>query len=159
MVSIGPHKLRNHVLLAPMAGVTDVPFRDLAWRFGAGYVVGEMVGSRDELWNSRKSRMRRRCNGGTGPRVVQIAGGDPLSVAASARRHWHAGADIVDINFGCPAKKVCRRAAGSELLRDPELLVRIVRETVAGVDIPVTVKMRTGWCRANRNAVDIARAR
>lgn len=156
MLSIGPHKLRNHVLLAPMAGVTDLPFRELAWRFGAGYVVGEMVSSRAELWDSDKSRLRRCFTRYTGPRAVQIAGGDPQAVAASARRHWLAGADIVDINFGCPAKKVCRKAAGSQLLRDPDLVEQIVRATVAAVDIPVTAKLRTGWCRANRNALDIA---
>jgi tRNA-dihydrouridine synthase B len=157
VLSIGPHKLRNNVLLAPMAGVTDAPFRDLVWRYGAGYVVGEMISSRADLWDSQKSRMRRRFTSATGPRAVQIAGGDPDAVAASARRHWHAGADIVDINFGCPAKKVCRKAAGSQLLRDPDLVVRIVQQTVAAVDIPITVKMRTGWCRADRNAPDIAR--
>lgn len=157
VLSIGPHQLRNHVLLAPMAGITDAPFRELAWRFGAGYVVGEMISARDDLWNSHKSRLRRRIAAGPGPHAVQIAGGDPQSVAASARRHWRSGADIVDLNFGCPAKKVCRKSAGSQLLRDPDLVVRIVREVVAAVDIPVTVKMRTGWCRASRNGVDIAR--
>ncbi len=157
MLSIGPYSLRNRVLLAPMAGVTDAPFRGLAWRFGAGYVVGEMVSAREELWHSAKSRLRRRGVAGINPRVVQIAGSDPCSVAASARRHWLAGAEVIDLNFGCPAKKVCRKAAGSALLRDPELVARIVGHTVAAVEAPVTVKMRTGWCRADRNGVDIAR--
>ena len=157
VLSIGPHRLRNSVLLAPMAGITDAPFRELAWRYGAGYVVAEMVASRADLWDSQKSRLRRRFSAATGPRAVQIAGGDPQSVAASAERHWRAGAEIVDLNFGCPAKKVCRKSAGSQLLRDPDLVVQIVAATVAAVAVPVTVKMRTGWCRASRNGPDIAR--
>ena len=156
MLSIGPHELRNNVLLAPMAGVTDAPFRELAWRFGAGYVVGEMVSARSDLWDSPKSRLRR-CFGPTdAPHVVQIAGGDPLDVADGARRHWLAGAQVVDLNFGCPAKKVCRKAAGSQLLRDPDLVIEIVRATLAAVEVPVTVKMRTGWSRDLRNAPDLA---
>ena len=140
-----------------MAGVTDVPFRRLAWRFGAGYVVGEMVSSRAELWDSAKSRLRRENADDIFPHAVQIAGGDPALVAASARRHWQAGAHIIDLNFGCPAKKVCRKAAGSELLKDPELVVRITAATIASVQAPVTVKMRTGWSRSDRNAVALAR--
>lgn len=140
-----------------MAGVTDVPFRRLAWRFGAGYVVGEMVSSRAELWNSAKSRQRRAQAADILPHAVQVAGSDPASVAASARRHWQAGAHVIDLNFGCPAKKVCRKAAGSQLLKDPDLVLQIARAAVAAVPVPVTVKMRTGWSRASRNAVALAR--
>lgn len=139
-----------------MAGITDAPFRELAWRFGAGYVVSEMLGAKDALWDTEKSRLRRAAVRGIEPRAVQIAGGDPGDVADAARRHAEDGAQIIDINFGCPAKKVCRKAAGSQLLRDPDLVVKIVRATVAAVAVPVTVKMRTGWCPETRNAVDIA---
>lgn len=139
-----------------MAGITDAPFRELAWRFGAGYVVSEMLGARGALWDTEKSRLRRAAVRGIEPRAVQIAGGDPRDVADAARRHAEDGAQIVDINFGCPAKKVCRKAAGSQLLKEPDLVVAIVRAAVAAVAVPVTVKMRTGWCPESRNAVDIA---
>jgi tRNA-dihydrouridine synthase B len=156
VLRIGPHQLRNNVLLAPMAGITDAPFRELAWRYGAGYVVSEMLGVRDELWNTEKSRLRRAAVDGIEPRAVQIAGGDAQMVADAARRHVDDGAQIIDINFGCPAKKVCRKAAGSQLMADPALMVDIVRATVAAVAVPVTAKMRTGYCRENRNAPEIA---
>lgn len=156
MIRIGPYTLRNHVLLAPMAGITDAPFRALAWRFGAGYVVSEMLGARDQLWHTAKSRLRRATVAGIEPRAVQIAGGDPDSVAAAARRHVDDGAQIIDINFGCPAKKVCRKAAGSQLLADPELVIAIVRATVAAVPVPVTVKMRSGVSPEQKNGPEIA---
>jgi tRNA-dihydrouridine synthase B len=156
VVSIGPYRLRNNVLLAPMAGVTDLPFRALAWRFGAGYVVGEMVSARAELWDTPKSTLRRAAAANVEPYAVQIAGGDAETVAASAIRHWHAGAQIIDINFGCPAKKVCRKAAGSQLLKDADLVDAIVRAAVRAVPVPVTVKMRTGWSPDHRNAVALA---
>ncbi len=156
MVSIGPYRLRNNVLLAPMAGITDAPFRALAWRFGAGYVVGEMVSAREDLWHTSKSKLRRAPAENVEPFAVQIAGGDAQSVAASAVRHWREGAQIIDINFGCPAKKVCRKAAGSQLLKDSNLVDEIVRATVQAVPVPVTVKMRTGWSPETKNAVDIA---
>lgn len=139
-----------------MAGITDAPFRELAWRFGAGYVVSEMLASRGELWNTEKSRLRRVPVAGIEPRAVQIAGGDPQMVADAARRHVDDGAQIVDINFGCPAKKVCRKAAGSQLLADPDLVVAIVRATVAAVPVPVTAKMRSGLSPDRRNGVEIA---
>ena len=154
--SIGPYKLRNSVLLAPMAGITDAPFRALAWRYGAGYVVSEMLAVQEALWDSDKSRLRRVAVAGIEPRVVQIAGGDPATVADAARRHVDDGAQIIDINFGCPAKKVCRKAAGSQLLKDPELVARIVRATVHAVAVPVTVKMRSGWSSEMRNGVAVA---
>ncbi len=140
-----------------MAGVTDVPFRELAWRYGAGYLVSEMVSAKADLWNTDKSRLRRQRVEGARPFVVQIAGGDPETVAEGACRHWRAGAEIIDINFGCPAKKVCRKAAGSQLLKDEKLVARIARATVAAVPVPVTVKMRTGWSQEMKNGVRIAR--
>ena len=157
MVAIGPHKLRNNVLLAPMAGVTDVPFRSLTWRFGVGHVVSEMVGSKAELWNTEKSRLRRGTVQGISPVAVQIAGGDPEIIAEAAHRHWQDGADIIDINFGCPAKKVCRKAAGSQLLGDTALVREIIAAAVAAVPIPVTIKMRTGLSPDARNGEEIAR--
>lgn len=139
-----------------MAGITDAPFRALAWRYGAGYVVSEMLGVKGELWQTEKSRLRRIPVAGIEPRAVQIAGGDPESVAEAARRHVDDGAQIIDINFGCPAKKVCRKAAGSQLLEHPDLVADIVRATVDAVPVPVTVKMRTGWSREMKNGARIA---
>ncbi len=139
-----------------MAGITDAPFRDLAWRFGAGYVVSEMLASRPDLWDTEKSRLRRVAVTGIQPRAVQIAGGDPQMIAEAARRHAAAGAQVIDINLGCPAKKVCRKAAGSQLLRDPDLVVDIARAAVAAVTVPVTVKMRTGYTPEQRNAPELA---
>lgn len=139
-----------------MAGITDAPFRALAWRFGAGYVVGEMVSAREDLWQTTKSRLRRVAVANVEPFAVQIAGGDARTIAASARRHWQEGAQIIDINLGCPAKKVCRKAAGSQLLKDAELVIEIVRATVQAVPVPVTVKMRTGWSPEMKNAVELA---
>ncbi len=156
VVSIGPYKLRNPILLAPMAGITDAPFRELAWRFGVGYVVSEMLGAKGALWDTTKSRLRRVPVDGIEPRAVQIAGGDPATVAEAARRHVDDGAQIIDINFGCPAKKVCRKAAGSQLLADPDLVAAIVRATVRAVKVPVTVKMRTGYSPQQKNGVEIA---
>jgi len=140
-----------------MAGVTDVPFRQLAWQFGVGHVVGEMVSARGDLWDTTKSRLRRTSVAGITPVAVQIAGADPRTIAAAALRHWQDGAQIIDINFGCPAKKVCRKAAGSALLADPDLVARIVRAAVAAVAVPVTVKIRSGYSPARRNGVEIAR--
>ncbi len=140
-----------------MAGVTDAPFRKLAWEHGAGYVVGEMVSVREDLWHTDKSTLRRRAVAGIRPQVVQIAGADPALIAAGAERHWRDGADIIDINFGCPAKKVCRKAAGSALLADERLVARIIAAAVAAVPVPVTVKIRTGFSPERRNGVAIAR--
>ena len=157
MVSIGTHILRNPVVLAPMAGITDVPFRELAWNLGAGLVVAEMTSVNPQLWHTRTSRLRRETVVGAGPRVVQIAGADPAWVAAAARREADAGADIIDVNMGCPAKKVCNQAAGSALLRDEALVARILRAAVDAVSVPVTVKIRTGWSPGERNGVAVAR--
>ncbi|MFM7119020.1 MAG: tRNA dihydrouridine synthase DusB [Gammaproteobacteria bacterium] len=157
MTAIGPHQLRNPVLLAPMAGITDAPFRSVAWDAGVGYVASEIVASQARLWDTDKSRLRREWVPGIEPRVVQLAGSEPVEVADAARRHWLAGAQIIDINFGCPAKKVCRRAAGSQLMREPERVAAIAAAAVRAVPIPVTVKMRTGWSPSERNAVAVAR--
>jgi len=157
VVAIGRHTLRNCVVLAPMAGVTDVPFRELAWSLGAGLVVAEMTSVNPQLWDTRTSRLRRETVVGVRPRVVQIAGADPAWIAAAARREADAGADVVDVNMGCPAKKVCNRAAGSALLRDEALVERILRSAVDAVDVPVTVKIRTGWSPDERNGVAIAK--
>lgn len=139
-----------------MAGITDAPFRAVAWACGAGYVASEMLTSQDQLWATPKSRLRRQWVDGIEPRVVQLAGSDPAMVADAARRHWEDGAQIIDLNFGCPAKKVCRRAAGSQLLREPAVVAQIVAAAVAAVPVPVTVKMRTGWSRESNNGVEVA---
>jgi len=155
MISIGQHTLPNNVVLAPMAGITDLPFRQIAWEFGAGMVISEMQSHRDDLWHTDKSRLRRGAVAGS-LYVVQVAGGDPDQVARAALRHAEDGARIIDINFGCPAKKVCRKAAGSALLSDPQLVEKIMRSTVALAGVPVTAKIRTGPSRDNRNGVEIA---
>ncbi|MCH2558330.1 MAG: tRNA dihydrouridine synthase DusB [Alcanivorax sp.] len=154
---IGPHLLPNPLILAPMAGVTDRPFRRLCRELGAGLVVSEMVTSDTRLWNSRKSAQRLDHGGEPGPISVQIAGGEPRMMAEAARANVDRGAQIIDINMGCPAKKVCKRAAGSALLSDPDLVARILDAVVAAVDVPVTLKIRTGPDREHRNAVEIAR--
>jgi tRNA-dihydrouridine synthase B len=156
-VSIGPYTLPNRVILAPMAGVTDRPFRQLCRRLGAGWVVGEMVTADPELWHTRKSRQRMDHRGEPAPRVVQIAGGDAAMLAEAARLNAGLGAEVIDINMGCPAKKVCRKAAGSALLRDERLVAEIVETVVAAVDVPVTLKIRTGWCADSNNAVRVAK--
>ncbi|AFT69295.1 tRNA-dihydrouridine synthase B [Alloalcanivorax dieselolei B5] len=154
---IGPHALPNPVILAPMAGVTDRPFRRLCRELGAGLVVSEMVTSDTRLWQSAKSSRRLDHSGEPGPISVQIAGADPRMMAEAARANVDLGAQIIDINMGCPAKKVCKRAAGSALLSEPELVARILQSVVAAVPVPVTLKIRTGPTRDNRNAVLIAR--
>ncbi len=154
---IGPHALPNPVILAPMAGVTDRPFRRLCRELGAGLVVSEMVTSDTRLWQSAKSSRRLDHSDEPGPISVQIAGADPLMMAEAARANVDLGAQIIDINMGCPAKKVCKRAAGSALLSEPELVARILESVVAAVPVPVTLKIRTGPTRDNRNAVLIAR--
>ncbi|CAD5376338.1 tRNA-dihydrouridine synthase B [Pseudomonas sp. OF001] len=157
VVRIGPYTLPNRVILAPMAGVTDRPFRQLCRRLGAGLVVAEMLTSDVRLWHSRKSRLRMLHDGDPEPRSVQIAGGDPQMLAEAARRNVELGAQIIDINMGCPAKKVCNKAAGSALMKDEQLVGQILDAVVAAVDVPVTLKIRTGWDRDNRNGVAIAR--
>ncbi|PWB30602.1 tRNA dihydrouridine synthase DusB [Pseudomonas sp. SDI] len=156
-VRIGPYTLQNNLILAPMAGVTDQPFRQLCRRMGAGLVVSEMVSSDMSLWNSRKSRLRMIHEGDPEPRSVQIAGGDAQMLAAAARANVEMGAQIIDINMGCPAKKVCNKAAGSALLKDEALVSEIVHAVVAAVDVPVTLKIRTGWDRANKNGLIVAK--
>ncbi len=153
---IGPYSLRNKLVLAPMAGVTDRPFRQLCKSLGAGMAVSEMVTSRAELRDSLKSRRRRDHEGEVEPRIVQIAGGDPEMMAEAARLNAAEGAQIIDINMGCPAKKVCNKAAGSALLQDEDLVKRILEATVTAVDVPVTLKIRTGWDREHKNGLRIA---
>ena len=154
---IGAHVLRNALFVAPMAGVTDRPFRILARRFGAGLAVCEMVSARPELRASRKSRLRLDHAGEPGPVSVQIAGADPAMMAEAARCNVAAGAQIIDINMGCPAKKVCNAYAGSALLENEALVARILEAVVAAVQVPVTLKIRTGPSPVRRNAVRIAR--
>ncbi|MET1256841.1 tRNA dihydrouridine synthase DusB [Aliikangiella maris] len=154
---IGSYLLDNNLFLAPMAGVTDLPFRKLCKSLGAGVVVGEMVTSDPTLRHSRKSRLRLCHDGEPGIRVVQIAGGDPQMLAQAAVFNVENGAQIIDINMGCPAKKVCKKAAGSALLKDPELVDNILNAVVKAVDVPVTLKIRTGWDTDNKNAVQIAK--
>ena len=155
--AIGPYQLPNPVMLAPMAGVTDRPFRQLCRRLGAGWVVGEMVTSDPSLWHTRKSQLRMDHQGEPDPRVVQVAGGDAEMLAQAARLNVELGAQIIDINMGCPAKKVCNKAAGSALMRDETLVAEILDAVVKAVDIPVTLKIRTGWCAASNNALRIAK--
>ncbi len=157
MLRIGPYILSNNLALAPMAGVTDLPFRLLCRRLGAGIAAGEMLTSDVRLWHTAKSRRRMDHTGESEPRVVQIAGGDPQMMAEAARLNVDAGAQIVDINMGCPAKKICNKAAGSALMRDEYLVRSILEAVVKAVNVPVTLKMRTGWDATSRNAVTIAR--
>jgi len=140
-----------------MAGVTDLPFRKLCRQMGAGLVVSEMVAADPSTWSTRKSRLRLQFGDEPAPRSVQIAGYDPQMMAEAARYNVDQGAQIIDINMGCPAKKVCKRAAGSALLRDPQLVDDILNGVVKAVDVPVTLKIRTGWDRQNRNALAIAK--
>ena len=143
-ITVGDIKARSSIALAPMAGVADLPFRQLAWELGAGYMVSEMVSSSDHLWDTDKNRMRRVALSGVFPNVIQIAGFDPKALSESARKVVDEGADIVDINFGCPAKKVCKKLAGSALLDDIALVGCIVETVAEAVSVPVTIKTRTG---------------
>lgn len=155
-MKIGPYQLSNPVILAPMAGVTDLPYRLLCRRMGAGMAVSEMVSSNAVLWKSGKTLRRIRHDGETGPRSVQIAGSDPKLMAEAALFNVGHGAQIIDINMGCPAKKICKTQAGSALLRNEDLVARILDAVVNAVDIPVTLKIRTGWDLDSRNAESIA---
>lgn len=156
MLRIGPYEIANPVALAPMAGVTDLPFRKLCRQLGAGMAASEMITSDTRLWNTRKTRHRLDHSDEPEPRIVQIAGGDAAMMAAAAKLNVERGAQIIDINLGCPAKKVCRKAAGSALLKDEKLVQEILETTVDAVDVPVTLKMRTGWSPQTRNGVRIA---
>ncbi len=158
---IGPHELPNRLFVAPMAGVTDRAFRQLCRRLGAGYAVSEMVSAKPELRGSRKTRHRLDHRGEGAPIAVQIAGTQPQMMAEAALFNIDAGAQIIDINMGCPAKKVCHRWAGSALMQDEPLALAIIEAVVAACSprgVPVTLKMRTGWCAAERNALRLARA-
>ncbi|HEY2686527.1 MAG TPA: tRNA dihydrouridine synthase DusB [Steroidobacteraceae bacterium] len=154
---IGPYTLSSKVLLAPMAGVTDRPFRSLCRHFGAGLAASEMLTADVKLWDTPKSKRRMDHAGEPSPRSVQIAGFDPSMMAEAARRNVDQGAEIIDINMGCPAKKVCNRLAGSALMQDEALVARILHSVVQAVDVPVTLKTRTGWNPANKNALSVAR--
>ncbi|MET4675704.1 tRNA dihydrouridine synthase DusB [Luteibacter sp. ME-Dv--P-043b] len=154
---IGPYSIAPHVVLAPMAGVTDKPFRLLCKRMGAGLAVSEMTASDPRLWNTLKSLRRMDHEGEPEPVSVQIAGYDPGMLAEAAKYNADNGAQLVDINMGCPAKKVCNVWSGSALLQDEPLVARILHAVVRAVDVPVTLKIRTGWDREHRNALTIAR--
>src|SRR5438477_8147527 len=154
---IGLYELRNNLFVAPMAGVTDRPFRQLCKRLGAGMAASEMVSSNSLLWGSDKTRRRADHAGEDEPRTVQIAGAEPAMMAEAARLNVERGAQIIDINMGCPAKKVCNVAAGSALLQNEPLVAAILAAVVAAVSVPVTLKIRTGWNREQRNAVRVAR--
>jgi tRNA-dihydrouridine synthase B len=156
-MKIGPYLLENNLILAPMAGISDRPFRELCKQFGAGLTVSEMVASNPALRKHKRTLLKADHNGETGIRSVQILGTDPQQMADAARFNAQQGAQIIDINMGCPAKKVCSVAAGSALLRDEALVKKILDAVVNAVDIPVTLKIRTGWDLHSRNAVEIAR--
>ena len=156
-MQIGTHILKNNLILAPMAGVTDKPFRQLCRELGAGLAVSEMVTSNIALWGHYKSRLRLDHSGEGAPCAVQIAGAEPRMMAEAAQRNVDNGADIIDINMGCPVKKVCNVMAGSALLKDELLIARILEAVVQAVSVPVTLKIRTGWDTRQRNAVTVAR--
>ena len=156
-MQIGPHTLETPLIVAPMAGVTDRPFRELCLRLGAGMAVSEMLLANPDVWDTQKTRMRMDHSAEGGLRSVQIAGADPEMMAFAARYNVEQGAQIVDINMGCPAKKVNKKLAGSALLRQPDLVRTICRAVVDAVEVPVTLKIRTGWDPDNRNGVEIAR--
>ena len=154
---IGPYQLKNNLIVAPMAGVTDRPFRQLCKMMGAGMAVSEMVASNSLLWGSEKTKRRANHEGEVDPISVQIAGADPAMLAEAAKYNVDEGAQIIDINMGCPAKKVCNVMAGSALLKDEPLVTRILEAVVRAVHVPVTLKIRTGWDRSSKNALTVAR--
>jgi tRNA-dihydrouridine synthase B len=156
-MQIGNHILKNNLVVAPMAGVTDRPFRQLCKKLGAGLAVSEMVTSNSLLYGSEKTRRRANHEGEVDPISVQIAGADPQMMAEAARYNVDNGAQIIDINMGCPAKKICNVMAGSALLKDEPLVSQILKAVVGAVNVPVTLKIRTGWDKNNRNAVMIAK--
>ena len=156
-MQIGPYPLENNVILAPMAGITDRPFREICKQHGAGLTITEMLASDASLRKHRKTRLKADHGGESGLHCVQIVGTDPLKMADAARYNAQNGAHIIDINMGCPAKKVCAVAAGSALLKNEALVRKILDAVVSAIDIPVTLKIRTGWDRQNRNAVQIAK--
>ncbi|MBT3504293.1 MAG: tRNA dihydrouridine synthase DusB [Piscirickettsiaceae bacterium] len=156
-MAIGPYTLPNNLFLAPMAGVTDRPFRQLCRRLGAGMAVSEMITANKTLWASKKSLLRANHIGEPEPRSIQIAGADPAMLAEAAQHNVEQGAHIIDINMGCPAKKVCNVMAGSALLQNEKLVSDILESVVNAVDVPVTLKIRTGWDTDHRNGVTIAK--
>ncbi len=156
-ITIGPYRLPNNLFLAPMAGVTDRPFRQLCRRLGAGMAVSEMITANKSLWASKKSLLRANHIGEPEPRSIQIAGADPAMLAEAAQHNVDQGAHIIDINMGCPAKKVCNVMAGSALLQNEKLVSDILESVVNAVDVPVTLKIRTGWDIEHRNGVAIAK--
>ncbi len=154
---IGSYQLRNSVFLAPMAGITDQPFRQLCSEFGAGLTFSEMMSSNPQVWQTEKSKLRLTRANDTEINAVQIVGSDPNEMAMAAQINVQNGADLIDINMGCPAKKVNRKLAGSALLQYPELVEKILHAVVKAVDVPVTLKIRTGWNKENQNCVKIAK--
>ena len=156
-VKIGEYQLASNVILAPMAGVTDKPFRQLCCLMGAGLAVSEMVSANPKVWNTEKSKLRMVHSAEAGIRSVQIAGSDPEEMAFAAQVNVESGAQIIDINMGCPAKKVNKKLAGSALLKEPSQVEQIVKSVVNAVDVPVTLKIRTGWCENTRNGIEIAK--
>ncbi len=156
-MQIGPYQLKNQLIVAPMAGVTDQAFRNLCLRYGAAMAVSEMLLANPDVWDTDKSRLRLSHSGEEGIRSVQIAGADPNAMAWAARYNVEQGAQIIDINMGCPAKKVNKKLAGSALMQNPELVDQILKAVVGAVDVPVTLKIRTGWDPDHRNGVQIAR--
>ncbi len=157
MIKIGPYQIRNNLFLAPMVGVSDTPFREICADTGAGLTIAEMLTSNAELWQNERNRLKRIRPNGSAPHVVQIAGSDPELMAQAAALNEELGANSIDINMGCPAKKVLKKAAGSALLKDRDLVERILKSVVARVDVPVTLKIRTGWSPETRNGVEIAK--
>lgn len=155
-MQIGPYSLHNNLFVAPMAGVTDRPYRQLCRHFGAGYAVSEMITANNALWDNVKTRRRMDHAGEPGPIAVQIAGSDPAMLAQAARLNVELGAQIIDINMGCPAKKVCNKLAGSALLKDEALVGEILDAVVAAVDVPVTLKTRLGFCNGEENILRVA---
>lgn len=154
---IGKFQLKNRVLLAPMAGITDQPFRRICARYHVALSYSEMMSANRDVWHTEKSRLRVAHHAEIGINAVQIAGSDPLEMAQAAALNVECGAQLIDINMGCPAKKVNRKMAGSALLQYPDLVAKILQEVVSAVNVPVTLKMRTGWDKTNRNCVEIAK--
>ena len=156
-MQIGPYILKNNLVVAPMAGVTDRPFRQLCKKMGAGMAISEMVSCNSLLWGSEKTKRRANHEGEVDPISVQIAGADPVMMAQAASYNVEQGAQIIDINMGCPAKKICNTMAGSALLQNEKLVGKILDSVVSAVDVPVTLKIRTGWDKEHKNARAIAR--
>ncbi|OCF93694.1 tRNA dihydrouridine synthase DusB [Gilliamella sp. wkB7] len=156
LLKIGEIKLKNNLIAAPMAGISDKPFRKLCYRYGAGMTVSEMFLANSDVWHTDKSALRMISNDDVGIRAVQIVGSDPDEMAKAAEFNVKHGAQLIDINMGCPAKKVNKKLAGSALMQYPELVKKILQKVVGAVDVPVTLKTRTGWNKDNRNCIEIA---